>query len=189
MPGYSDERDVRLIPYTTVDGIRTFKDSEIKQFYRRMENDGVAGAVFHAGDVLDDTAFLNRMKSDNVLLYVVCAGNELAGLVWLTHFEARTCRAHFTVFSDFWGKQSVDIGRDAICQVINMKDLTNTEYIFDVLQGLIPSWNKRGVAWLLGIGLEIAGTVPGVLWDAERNASVDGTMFYLTRDLIGEKEQ
>jgi len=179
---------VQLIPYTTVDGIRTFKDSEIKRFYRRMENDGVAHAVFHAGDVRDDTAFLNRMKSDNVLLYIVCADNEFAGLVWLTHFEDRTCRVHFTAFSEFWGKQSVEIGRAAISQIINMKDKANTEYLFDVLQGLIPSWNTRGIKWLQEIGLETAGTIPGVLWDAGRNASVDGTLLYLTRELTSKKE-
>lgn len=172
--------NVAIIPYCKVDGIRTFMDKEIKAFYDRMVKDGIADIVFHDGDVRSSSDFLKKMKIGEVALYVVHSGDDPAGLIWLTNFEARSCRVHFAAFSEYWGKDSVDIGKKAIDRVLCMTD-DGGGYIFDVLLGLIPSRNIRAVKWLNKVGLQTVGEIPNALWDSSEQCSISGTLLYLTR--------
>ena len=176
---------VQLIPYIEINGIRTFKDTDVMGFYDRMEKDKTAPVVFHDGQIRDAKGFLRFMRSPGVALYVVYADNELAGLLWLTDAKPKTCMVHFVAFSEFWQNNSVEIGRTSIARIMEMKDKSGA-YLFDVLQGLLPSWNTRAIKWLKAIGLEVVGEIPKVLWDAQRNSSVDGTLLYLTRELLTE---
>jgi len=173
---------VAIVPYCEVDGIRTFKDSEIKTFYDRMVRDGVAPIVFHAGDVRSPSEFLQKMKSPGVSLYIVFLNNgTIAGIIWLTHFEGKSCRVHFTSFSEVWNEDTALIGREAIRQVLHMPDSSDVGYLFDVLIGLIPSRNVRAIKWLKKVGLQVSGEIPNSLWDAEEKKSISGTLLYLTR--------
>ena len=74
-------------------------------------------------------------------------------------------------------------GRDY--ELVPMKD-KDGNYLFDVLQGLLPSWNIRAIGWLKKVGLKISGEIPHALWDARKKESVDGTLLYLTRGILEE---
>lgn len=173
---------VGVIPYCEIDGVRTFKDSEIMEFYDRMVEDGIAPIVFHAGDVRSPIDFLKKMKGSGTALYIVFYGDDPVGLIWLTHFEAKTCRVHFASFSEVWDQDTVGIGKEAINQVLYMTvSPESDDFVFDVLLGLIPSRNVRAIKWLNKVGLTVAGEIPNALWDAEENQSIPGTLLYLTR--------
>lgn len=172
------------MPYCEMDGIRTFPDSEIKSFYERIERDGLKEIVFMQGDIPDATAFLQEMKSGRSLLYVVYADDLQAGLIWLNRMDGRTCRVHFTSFSEAWGLDTVEIGRCAIQQIMYMKKSGFDEYIFDTLLGLTPTRNVRAIKWLKKVGLKTVGEIPGGIWDAKTGESIDGTLMYLTRQEV-----
>lgn len=189
MPKTDIPGPVRIIPYTRVDGVPTYKDSEIKGFFKRIVRDGLKDIVFHAGDIRTPQDFLKEARdSRRMILYVVYAGNLEAGLIWLTHFEARTCRCHFTSFSETWGMDTVSIGRAAISQVMYGK-AAGGEYLFDVLLGLTPSANIRAIRWLEKVGLKKAGEVPSILWDDLHQKTIPGTLMYLTRDCIPQLQE
>jgi len=186
MPGTttgSSTRDVQLIPYVEVDGIRTFKDSEIIALYDRTVRDGTAKALFHDGEIGSAKEFLTSIKFGENRLFVVLVLNEIAGVFWLNRFKGRSCYVHFTTFSHVWGKNSVEVGRAAIRKAMHMA--TDAEgYTFDVLLGLIPSWNQRAIRWTLDVGFEACGDIPNAIWDSDQGKSVQGTLMYLTREIM-----
>lgn len=169
---------VKIVPYCHVDGVPTYKDSEVRKFFARIVRDGLKDIIFHAGDVTTENQFLARMKASTTSMYVVYADDIEAGLIWLTHFEGKSCRVHFTSFSEVWGMDTVSIGRDAIRQVLYMRDASG-DYVFDVLLGLIPAQNIRAVKWLAKVGLVQACMIPNALWNGDE--SIPGTLLYLTR--------
>jgi len=171
---------VAVCPYCERDGLRTFRDTEVMAFYDRMAMDGTVNIIFHAGDIRSSKDFLKRMKNPGAALYVVFYGEDIVGLIWLTHFEGKSCRVHFTSFSEVWNEDTVSIGKAAIRQILYMYD-DNNDYVFDVLLGLIPSRNMRAVKWLKKMGLKEVGEIPNALWDAEEGESIPGTLLHLTR--------
>lgn len=173
-----------IVPYCHVDGVPTFKDSEVMGFFEKIERDGLKDIVFAGGDISSKEAFLREMQRHGAaMLYVVYVGDLQAGLIWLTHFEGRSCRVHFTSFSESWGMDTVSIGRDAIRQVIYMVG-TDGGYVFDVLLGLTPTDNVRALRWLDKVGLKRVGDIPNALWDAKQHESVTGTLMFLTRQEV-----
>ena len=170
----------KIIPYATLDGIPTYKDSEIRAFYDKMVRDGVAGLIFHDGYIQDADDFLRMMKGPDVALYIAHYKGDACGVGWLTHFEpkARSCRAHFTAFSEIWGEDTVSIGREIFNQMLHMK-ADDGEFVFDVFLGLVPAFNVRVIKWLNKVGLVAVGEIPNILWNGKE--SVPGTLFYLTR--------
>ena len=177
---------ITILPYCEVDGIRTIPNSDIRGFYDRMVKDGVADTVFHAGDVTSPNDFLKHVRSPGVFLYVVESGGDPAGLIWLTHVEFRSCRVHFTAFSEFMGPGSVDIGGSAISTIMFMKNPGTGDYLFDSLFGLLPAFNTRALKWLEAVGMKRTGVMPKSLWSEKKRMSVDGILFCLTRDILEE---
>ena len=169
----------RVIPYTEFDGIPTFKDSNVKEFYNRMVKGGVADIIFHDGCVKSSDDFLRMMKGSGADLYVAFYGEEIVGVGWLTHFEAKTCRAHFTMFPDVEDKDIVSIGKEIFRQMLHMK--AHGDYVFDVFLGLVPSFNVRAIKWLNKVGLVTIGDIPNALWSDKEQKSIPGTLFYLAR--------
>jgi len=181
---HDNPEPVMVIPYCLIDGVPTFRDSEVRAFYDRIERDGLKDIVFMHGDIQDRDAFLREMKRPGgSRLYVVAVGELQVGILWLNRFEGKTCRVHFTSFSEAWSMDTVAIGRDAIRQIMYMPNDAG-EYVFDVLLGLTPSRNIRALRWLEKVGLELVGVIPASMWDAKAGESVDGTLMYLTRQEV-----
>ncbi len=181
MPGPGTKpHDVGVVPYCEIDGIRTFKNSEIMEFYERMVRDGTAPLVFHDGAITSSNDFLRMMKGPNAALYVAYYKEEACGVGWLTHFEpkARSCRAHFTAFSEVWKEDTVSIGREVFNQMLHMK-ADDGEFVFDVFLGLVPLFNVRVIKWLNKVGLVRVGEIPNALWNGKE--SIPGMLFYLIR--------
>jgi len=184
MPGTttgSSTRDVQLIPYTTVDGIRTFKDSQILALYERTIRDSTVKTIFHDGSITSGDEFLNAMKHGDNLLYVVMYMSETVGILWLNRFKGPSCYAHFTAFSNIWGKDTVAIGRDSMRQILFMES-RDQKHVFDLVYGLVPQRNTRAISWLEKIGMKPVGNIPLSIWDEEAGESMTGTLLYLTRE-------
>lgn len=169
---------IELIPYTYHDGIPTFRDSDIRGFYDRMVSDGTADMVFYDGHIKSSEDFLRFMKSVN--LFVAYKEKVIMGLAWLNKIENKSAYFHFCGFSSCWGEDAAGISRDTVNQLIEQKDSAG-EYFFDVFIGLVPSFNKRALDFLIECGGHAVGEVPYAIWSDKKQKSVSGTLIYYVR--------
>lgn len=174
---------VDLLPYTEIDGIPTMTNSFIEGLYRRMQEDGTADTVFYDGTVRDAAGFLRKMRYENIALYAVYADRELAGVLWLNGFEGRFARCHWCVFSPYWGKGSVEIGKASLRQILALTE-GGGRHLYDMLLGVLPSSNERAVAYCLKCGGKRAGAVPNLVYMDGKSA--EGTIIYYTREVSDE---
>ncbi len=106
--------NLKIIPYTEVDGIKTFRDSDILDLYGRMVKDGTADTVFYEGTVSTREEFLASIKNRGTLLFILKVDDKIVGFTWLNRFENRTAHNHFVAFSEVWGKETVEIGKETL---------------------------------------------------------------------------
>lgn len=171
---------ISIRPYTEIDGIRTYSDSEIKELFERTVRDGLDRIVFYEGTVQTAEQFLNIMKSGSVLFYALMSDGEIIGYTWLNRFENHTARMHFCVFQEYWGK-TLDIGKFVLDKIMHMKDLEGN-YIWDLLTGFVPAWNKRAINFALKCGGQSHGKIPNAIWNQEKQQSEDAVFIYYTRE-------
>jgi len=177
------EKRIKLLPYIAIDGIPTFPDSEIVDLYKRMAADGTAATVFSDGEITSGEDFLNATKHRENRLYVAFMDGEKSGVAWLNRFEARFARMHWCLFSNQWGKNSVEIGKEVIHTIINMKD-GEGNYLYDMMLGIVPSNNKMAVRYCEKCGGVIQGSLPyAALKDGK---SISGVIVYYTREAENE---
>ncbi len=172
--------NIKLIPYTEIDGIKTFKDSEIMGLYDRMDKEGVAEVTFSDGSVINRSEFLDMAK--NVGFFTVSTDVETVGFVWVTDIYMRKAQVHFCFFRSHkeWAKKGVEIGKKTASSLINLKD--GNGYVFDVLLGITPKSNVPAVLWLHRIGLKKLCEIPNGVFSAKENRSVPAILWSLTRE-------
>lgn len=175
----------KIIPYVEYDGMRTYSDTFICEIYNLMEKEGTVQVVFSDGEINSASGFLSAMKYGTNALYFVELQNEIAGIIWLNRFKSKTCYVHFCAFQKYWGAGSVEIGRSAISQVLEMKNVDG-DYALDTLLGLIPCNNIPAIKWLKKVGLQEIGVIPMALWNQNTEKSEDGLLLCLTREYLKE---
>ncbi|MCP3940050.1 MAG: GNAT family N-acetyltransferase [Desulfobacteraceae bacterium] len=171
--------NIKLMPYTEIDGIRTISDSKIKKLFDRTICDGVAKTVFYEDTIQTNDQFLSAMKNEAVLFYLMIVDGEIVGYTWLNRFENHTARQHFCVFKDFWGK-SIDLGKQVLSDLLHMKDKAGN-FIFDLLTGFVPAWNERAIKFSLKCGGKTYGKIPKAIWNDKKQISEDAFFIYYTR--------
>lgn len=171
--------DLKLIPYTETDGIRTFTDTHIKKLFSRTVEDGLDKIVFYDGSIRTEEQFLRAMKYGDSMFFCVSVDNEIIGYTWLNRFENHTARLHFCVFQEHWG-DSEELGRATLDKLMYMKDRKD-RYLFDLFTGYVPAWNKRAIQFSLKCGGKTYGTIPDAIWNGETQRSEDAVFIYYTR--------
>jgi hypothetical protein len=177
--------DIKLIPYCEVDGIRTFSDSEIAELYDRMEMDNTANTVFYDRAVTNRAGFVVLMKEPGTYLYVIMRDEiegvvEKLGVVWLNRVKYRRAHLHFCLFSNAWGKGSVDIGRQVVERLINMKS-GEGEYLFDAFFGIIPWVNTDAIRYVKECRARIICNLPCSSWNGVTKTNEAGILFQYLR--------
>ena len=171
-----------ILPYTEVDGIRTVSDSDIKLLFERTQADGLDAIVFYEGTVTTPEQFLSMARSDQCLFYILLEGADTVGYMWLNRFENHTARQHFCIFKEHWGR-SIDIGRFTLKKLMHIPDETRVGgYLFDLLTGFVPAWNKRAINFAVKCGGETHGVIPNAIWNHQAQKSEDAVFIYYTRE-------
>lgn len=170
---------IEMIPYTEVDGVRTATDSRIKEMFERTVKDGLDKIVFYEATIRTADEFLQAMKFGDVLFYFLAVDGRTVGYTWLNRFENHTARQHFCVFKEHWGR-SLDLGRFVLDKLIHLKD-RDGNFLFDLLTGFVPAWNKRAVDFSLKCGGKTHGAVPNAIWNNEKKCSEDAIFIFYTR--------
>lgn len=150
------------------------------QIWSRMDQEGMAGAVFCDGSVVDAETFAELMGSSHVHPFCVFRGSDLVALVWLTNLEGKMCRGHFCVFRKYW-PESRHIGAFVRKSLLEQK-YKDGSYCFDVIVGMIPKINTRAVNVAKKAGFEYIGSIPFGAWIKEKGASVDMVVLAATRE-------
>lgn len=190
MPKKSRQRknniNVSLLPYCEVDGISTFRDSEILGFYDRMVGSGTVESVFSDGQINSREDWLRAMKSPENFLYVVYADENISAIFWLNNVEIKQARFHYCFFYSAWKKGSIKIGKKILEILMNKKNSLSDDYLLDVLIGITPISNKPAVKFAKLLGWKIIGTLPFGAWSNKKQKSESAIISYYTRTAQNE---
>lgn len=179
---------IKIIPYTLIDGVPTYRDSEILDLYDRMVADKTVDAVFSDLQIQTSGEWLAAMKSNLNMLFVIYADDEISAILWLNRFEGRTARNHFCTFSNAWGKHTVGMARAAFDYVLHLKGPAGG-YLFDVITGILPAANQLALGYITRVGVKYHGPVPNVCFSKRSGKSEPGYFTYITREILNENLQ
>jgi len=174
------ESKISIMPYCEVDGIRTLKDSQVKNLFKRMQADGTSEIVFLDGSIKSATEFLNAFKyNQSSLLYIVYYEGVEAAIFWLTRPQSRWAQFNFCIFKEYWGDKAHEIAAYVLKTVITMKD--EDGYLFDALLGVISSRNSYAVKFAINCGWTPIGVFKNGIWNYKEKKSEDAVLVSFDR--------
>jgi hypothetical protein len=171
------DKDVSIMPYCEVDGIRTFTDTEILRFYDRMSQMGFIRTIFSDGQINNRNEWLEAMKGSNNHLFVAYKGSEEAGLIWLNRIEKKKAQAHYCLFYHGPTKEKIRLCRAVLSILINQKN-SRGHYLFDVLIGVTPSFNRAAIRFMQQCGWKVIGEIPNGTWSVIEQRSKPAVISY-----------
>jgi hypothetical protein len=179
-----------LKPYRTVDGVPTFKDSELIHLLERAKEERLFPLVMYNVDPeMNPAAFLHFYKgAAGRLLWLVFYNGELAGWVWLDDVANRTARSHFCLFR--WvskAKLSEEIGREMFWQLFSLK--FRNDVTLQVIRAEMPGFNKPGLWFLENIGLKVIGEIPNGAYRFSTGKFCPMIYLYATKDMVKQNVQ
>jgi hypothetical protein len=170
-----------ILPFYDKDGTSYFSDTSLAQVFRRMVREESVAKIFYDGSIQNSADFIRFAKNrENELFFVFYDGRE-AGFFWLNRFRGKAAFIAYCLYKDFWGDEALLISRKCIEFLFARKN-DHGEHRLDVLLGLTPANNKLAVKFLLKNGMIVSGKVPGLLYDAGTEATVDGILSYIQRN-------
>lgn len=176
--GGINEREIRIVPYTEVDGIYTYRDSDIKALYNKVYTDGAGETVFFDGSIKDADHFVNLMKSPHTFLHIIYVDKKIVAMAWINRIELTHCYCHWLFFKEAWRDSIIyDVGQYLLNYLVH-------QYGFEVIMGITPQFNKLALRYLTRLGLESLGTIPGILYSAKEESAIPGTFMYITKEML-----
>lgn len=172
--------DFEMVPFGEVDGIRTYKDSEILELYRRVMAESGA-QMFRDRSIADGPAFLRMAKAQGTAFHVAYVRGQVAGCVWLTHFHDRLAQVHFFIFREFWGQDASGLGQHCLRELIH-KRCNDGEYWLDMLLGLTPADNRLAVRFAKKCGWKQLCELPYGTFNADTGKSSPAILSAVTRE-------
>jgi len=166
----------RQIPYAVVDGVPTFKDSDLKKIYQKVELQQLRVTLFNDGSINSEADFIQMVKAPGTLFWVVIDQDSNPVCVWWLNRLTKThAWAHFTLFKEVWGTGITDvIGKEAM-------QICFDTLGFKVIMGMIPASNAFGLRYLERVGLKHVGVVEGLLYSEKLGEPVDGVILKISK--------
>lgn len=153
-----------LIPYSEVNGARTIPDEEIYQAFEIMKNERTLDIVHYDQKIETPEDFIDLVKRPGNLFSFFYDEKEMLGMGWVNGVSKTHAFAHFCTFKKSWGDRSVLMGKMALDYWMSFDD---GEPLFNVIIGMIPSFNKRAIQYIQKLGFVTLGDIP-------KMANVDG---------------
>jgi hypothetical protein len=164
-----------LIPYVNLGPRWSLEDQVMVEIYRLMDKEGSARTVFCSGTVTDPESFLSFAKDKRN--QIVTAWDEgILGIGWINGIQENFCFAHFSMFKQAWGTQSLSVGRMFLDYWFGMK--INGTPLFRVIIGMIPEDNRRAINFIKKLGLIQSGYIPGIIYDIYNRKYQGVVIFY-----------
>ena len=170
------------MPYTHIDGVPTFKDSDIIKIYNWMKNDKTLETVFYnvGKEKLTELFFVNFWKRRDLRMFVLFSENKVGGMIWFDRIVDSTASIHINAFKWIWGSNSAILFRNAFCQIFDRHNI-------DVMIGQIPEINKKAIKFAERVGFEKSGIIPKALYIDRLKKKVDAHISYAVKDRYLEK--
>jgi RimJ/RimL family protein N-acetyltransferase len=182
-----DQRDrrIKILPYTTVDGVPTYKDSEIRRLYHRVVDEGFEDVLFHDNSILNAEEFLVVMKRPDTCLWTVKYDDVMVAMFWINRIEYTHAHFHFTFFKNAWGSPITDeVGRETMKFMFDLKETeTSEEPMFSLLLGRLAASNTIAIEYAKRVGWKVLGEVPNLFLGRDGNPE-NGIVVYITKEDI-----
>lgn len=173
--------EIVIMPYTTRDGIPTFRTSEIIKLYNKAFLEGWGDTLFSSGELNSPERFHKYVTSSHILFYGIFYGSDLVGFFWLNRIEQTSAYIHTGFFKQWQGTDiTIRSGRIALAMLLKGSD--DYKPLFDLILTLPPVSNKRAIKYAEKIGFKRVGEIPHRLWDKKKNKSVPGVLLRCTRE-------
>jgi RimJ/RimL family protein N-acetyltransferase len=172
----------KIVPYTKIDGIPTFRDSDIRELYLRVERQKLRDILFHDGSIMSADDWSRYITGPGVLLFIVIRGDDKLGFFWLNRIERTTAFIHFCAFKEVWGtKIPVNSGRRALSLLLNMRD-ADGNFLWHTIMGMTPEGFRVQLRYIRRCGMKVVGTVPNLMWDHRSGKPKSGILSFITRE-------
>lgn len=187
LEGNIDPMRSKLVPYVTVDGVRTLRDSQLARLFELAKEDDVLEPALYTEDLETMTAqkFVEFYKKPGLMLCFVYFDRKLAGWVWIDDFGRRTARVHFCTLK--WltrEQQTVRCAREIMWQLLSLTDKNGAT--LNVLRGETPGYNKLAVRFLRRVGMKVVGEIPMAAHRFATGVSYPMVYSFITKDILEE---
>ena len=171
-----DKNKISIIPYVEVDGILTFRDSQILALIDRAEKDGTLPLIFYGDSKFTKYDFLQRVRrGEDCMLYVAMYGDDPAGFVLMDNIRYRHAHGHFCVFSEYWGTEEIAAISQAMIRLLLKR--------YSVLIGIVPVDNERAVRFSERVlGMRKLTVIPRYFYNDKIKDDVDGVMLCVEKE-------
>ena len=180
----------QIVPYARVDGVPTFKNSEMFSIYEQLCKEGLDEILFHDGSINNEIDFMTKIVTNPKTLFYIIMDTRVnlpAAIFWVNRIESTHCYCHFCAFTGWWGSgDTVKLGREAMRCLFRME--IDGEPMFYTIMGMIPESNTFARDYLHKVGLHDVGKVPNFLWSKKENGPVDGFAMYITREDLDNED-
>lgn len=151
----------------------TLPNEVIEHYYRLAVRGGVFRNTFYDGRVRTGSDFRDKMQSSRNHPVFVTVSEEPAGVAWLNDVTANYAFAHFFVLPEYWGADSVRMGRLVIDYWMGISGQ------LEFLIGMIPGFNRIAAAFVKRIGFQEMCEIPKMMVrDGQRDSC---WFFYYSR--------
>jgi len=170
---------ITLIPYVELNGMRTIPDDIVFESFDIMVREGTQKTVFYNGSVKTRESFLEFMKDTRNLPVFVMYDNVISGIFWINGLHSNFAFAHFCLFKNAWGDVSKEIGHKVLEYWFSIPDKDGNS-LFDLIIGIIPSFNKKAESYVRSLGFKKVGDIPNMI-KTNSNHNSAAMLFYFER--------
>jgi len=172
------QSEVKLAPYTQIDGEWTAPDEFLEAVFQRMKDQGLLKTMFWEGNITEAKHFISLMQSPNNHPVFFFHNQNCVGFAWLSSVASNYAFVHFCLFKDVWGR-AVEVGLNAVDYWFSWPG--DDGPLLDVLIGIMPGFNKRAHKYVEKLGWTRLGQIPGMFKDKDRNRE-NAVVYYKTRE-------
>ena len=147
--------------------------------WESLERNALVPRVFYDGYVRNEHEFLAFCRSEWVQFYLLRHQGRALGMAWLTHFEGKTARIHFSGFGPGTRRHAVNLGLVFTHWALTA-ELAGEQWL-NTLIGATPAHNKAALRLIERLGFRVVATIPEAVVPVQHDGPVDMIISYLNR--------